>query len=248
VEAALPTSAPAAGEIRRVLLVEPFLHVHSFVHYRAAVASEGFEQAQIVIATSSVNEKHKAQAQAFATVNPRVELRWLKTTVESINGRLHAWRVYRRANAPDWVVSSIYAVLGMVLFVLAWGAIARMGGRIPDPAAVWKAAVVIFSDPFYSKGPNDQGIGWNVLSSLRRVALGFGAAAAVGAGDLTLEVNQVTADAARDRAAHREADGEASVSTRAGLGLGRGEAQPRERARLEDAAPAADGLLNQSLS
>lgn len=96
-EAALPTSAPAAGEIRRVLLVEPFLHVHSFVHYRSAVASEGFQQTQIVIATSSVNEKHKAQAHAFATANPRVELRWLKTTVESINGRLHAWRVYRRA-------------------------------------------------------------------------------------------------------------------------------------------------------
>ncbi len=89
-------------------------------------------------------------------------------------------RPYRRVSAPEWVISSIYAVLGMVLFVLAWGAIARMGGRIPDPAAVWKAAVVIFSDPFYSKGPNDQGIGWNVLSSLRRVALGFGAAAAVG--------------------------------------------------------------------
>jgi nitrate/nitrite transport system permease protein len=89
-------------------------------------------------------------------------------------------RAYRRLSAPEWVISSIYALLGMVLFVLAWGAIARMGGRIPDPAAVWKAAVVIFSDPFYSKGPNDQGIGWNVLSSLRRVALGFGAAAAVG--------------------------------------------------------------------
>ena len=67
------------------------------MHYRAAVASEGFEQAQFVIATSSVNEKHKAQVQAFATANPRVQVRWLKTTIETINGRLHAWRVYRRA-------------------------------------------------------------------------------------------------------------------------------------------------------
>jgi len=83
--------------VRRVLLVEPFLHVHSFVHYRAAVASEGFEQAQITIATSSVNEKHRAQAEAFATANPRVELHWLKTPVEAINGRVHAWRVYRQA-------------------------------------------------------------------------------------------------------------------------------------------------------
>ena len=40
--------------------------------------------------------------------------------------------------------------------------------------------VVLFSDPFYSNGPNDQGIGWNVLFSLQRVALGFGLAALVG--------------------------------------------------------------------
>ena len=34
--------------------------------------------------------------------------------------------------------------------------------------------------PFYIKGPNDQGIGWNILFSLKRVAVGFGMAAAVG--------------------------------------------------------------------
>ncbi len=51
---------------------------------------------------------------------------------------------------------------------------------IPGPAAVWAAAVNIFSDPFYQKGPNDQGIGWNVLLSLKRVGIGFGMAALVG--------------------------------------------------------------------
>jgi len=30
------------------------------------------------------------------------------------------------------------------------------------------------------KGPNDQGIGWNVLTSLGRVGIGFGMAALVG--------------------------------------------------------------------
>ena len=39
---------------------------------------------------------------------------------------------------------------------------------------------MLFSDPFYRNGPNDQGVGWNVLSSLQRVALGFGLAAIVG--------------------------------------------------------------------
>ena len=38
----------------------------------------------------------------------------------------------------------------------------------------------LFSDPFYRKGPNDQGIGWNILNSLSRVGVGFGLAALVG--------------------------------------------------------------------
>ena len=68
---------------------------------------------------------------------------------------------------------------GLALFVVAWAFVAKFG-RIPDPAAVFKEAVRIFSDPFYRKGPNDQGIGWNVLTSLGRVGIGFGLAAAVG--------------------------------------------------------------------
>jgi nitrate/nitrite transport system permease protein len=71
-------------------------------------------------------------------------------------------------------------LLGLALFVLLWQVVAKQGGRIPEPALVWQAALKIFADPFYSKGPNDQGIGWNVLSSLKRVGIGFGMAALVG--------------------------------------------------------------------
>ncbi len=87
---------------------------------------------------------------------------------------------YRRAHAPEWIVRLLAMLAGIVVFIALWEIVARQGGRIPGPAVVWKAAVVIFSDPFYSKGPNDQGIGWNVLSSLKRVGIGFGLAAAVG--------------------------------------------------------------------
>jgi nitrate/nitrite transport system permease protein len=68
---------------------------------------------------------------------------------------------------------------GMLIFV--WQAIAsQSGGTFPTPFATLEQAITIFSDPFYSKSINDQGIGWNVLYSLRRVALGFGLAALVG--------------------------------------------------------------------
>ena len=83
---------------------------------------------------------------------------------------------YRRARAPEWTLQLFAMLAGIVVFIALWEIVARQGGRIPGPGIVWKAAVTIFSDPFYSKGPNDQGIGWNVISSLKRVGIGFGLA------------------------------------------------------------------------
>jgi len=72
-------------------------------------------------------------------------------------------------------------VFGLALLVLVWQGIASTtGSGIPKPAETWAQAVKVFSDPFYSNGPNDQGIGWNILSSLKRVGIGFGLAALVG--------------------------------------------------------------------
>jgi nitrate/nitrite transport system permease protein len=71
-------------------------------------------------------------------------------------------------------------VIGFALLVGIWGLLTANSTTFPTPAATFDAAVKLFSDPFYRKGPNDQGIGWNVLFSLERVALGFGLAALVG--------------------------------------------------------------------
>jgi nitrate/nitrite transport system permease protein len=70
-------------------------------------------------------------------------------------------------------------VLGLFLFIGLWALIAQ-DGRIPGPASTWASAVELFADPFYNNGPNDQGIGWNILNSLQRVGIGFGMAALVG--------------------------------------------------------------------
>jgi nitrate/nitrite transport system permease protein len=72
-------------------------------------------------------------------------------------------------------------VLGFSLLVLIWELVAMKSTTgFPSPLATWQQALSVFSDPFYSKGPNDQGIGWNILFSLQRVAIGFGLAALVG--------------------------------------------------------------------
>jgi nitrate/nitrite transport system permease protein len=71
-------------------------------------------------------------------------------------------------------------VFGIGLLVGIWALLTMKSQGFPTPAATFAAAVKLFADPFYSNGPNDQGIGWNVLQSLGRVGIGFGLAAAVG--------------------------------------------------------------------
>ncbi len=70
-------------------------------------------------------------------------------------------------------------LLGLLVFLTIWFAVSQMGS-IPGPAKTWEAAKVVFSDPFYKNGPNDQGIGWKIGGSLSRVAMGFGLAALIG--------------------------------------------------------------------
>jgi nitrate/nitrite transport system permease protein len=72
-------------------------------------------------------------------------------------------------------------VVGLGLLVAVWEAVAiRSAGSFPAPRETLMQAIEVFSNPFYRNGPNDQGVGWNVLTSLQRVALGFGLAALVG--------------------------------------------------------------------
>jgi nitrate/nitrite transport system permease protein len=89
----------------------------------------------------------------------------------------------RRRTRFDWrglALQWLAPLAGMALAVAVWTLLTSKGGAFPTPAATFDAAVELFADPFYRNGPNDQGIGWNVLNSLQRVALGFGLAALVG--------------------------------------------------------------------
>ena len=71
-------------------------------------------------------------------------------------------------------------LFGITLMVLIWSIIAVKDSSFPSPWVTLQEAIKVFSDPFYQNGPNDQGIGWNIYASLKRVAVGFGLAAIVG--------------------------------------------------------------------
>jgi nitrate/nitrite transport system permease protein len=94
--------------------------------------------------------------------------------------RLPRGLALRVPNGRALLLAVLPPVLGLGLLVLVWQLVSAGNSNFPSPLVTWDAAVKLFADPFYSKGPNDQGIGWNILASLERVALGFGLAAAVG--------------------------------------------------------------------
>ena len=88
-----------------------------------------------------------------------------------------------RRDPVDWRAIALRVlppVISIALLVGLWALATMKGGSFPTPAATFDAAVKLFSDPFYRNGPNDQGIGWNILNSLGRVGMGFGLAALVG--------------------------------------------------------------------
>lgn len=78
------------------------------------------------------------------------------------------------------VLALLPPLMGLGLLVLLWQILSVNNTSFPSPAVTFAEAVRMFANPFYRNGPNDQGIGWNILASLKRVALGFGLAAAVG--------------------------------------------------------------------
>ena len=83
----------------------------------------------------------------------------------------------------DWrelAAKALPPIFGVAVLIGIWALLTIKSTSFPTPAATFIEAVKVFSDPFYSKGPNDQGIGWNILFSLERVAVGFGLAALVG--------------------------------------------------------------------
>ncbi|PQP00991.1 nitrate ABC transporter, permease protein [Massilia phosphatilytica] len=86
----------------------------------------------------------------------------------------------RAPNGRALLLALLPPVLGLAMLVLVWQLVSASNSNFPSPLVTWDAAVKLFADPFYSNGPNDQGIGWNILASLKRVALGFGLAAAAG--------------------------------------------------------------------
>jgi nitrate/nitrite transport system permease protein len=74
-------------------------------------------------------------------------------------------------------------ILFLALLLTIWEiACSSPGATLPPPSKVLADTWELIIDPFYDKGNLDKGLFWHLASSLKRVAIGFAIAAAVGIG------------------------------------------------------------------
>ncbi|MFZ3192152.1 MAG: nitrate ABC transporter permease [Moraxellaceae bacterium] len=105
----------------------------------------------------------------------------VKESVSEVIASPSTWRAERVSQlAVSGAKTAIPPLIGIAVFLGLWTILSQFRTELPNPWVTWQAALLLFADPFYQNGPNDMGIGWNILYSLGRVGMGFGMAAAVG--------------------------------------------------------------------
>ncbi|AFZ29645.1 nitrate ABC transporter, inner membrane subunit [Gloeocapsa sp. PCC 7428] len=88
--------------------------------------------------------------------------------------------ISRRKSAPIWLNNNVQAFVLFLILLLLFLGVWELGAQlnifsqlVPSASQTLQAFWGWVSDPFFDYGPNDKGIGWHVLSSLRRVVTGF---------------------------------------------------------------------------
>jgi nitrate/nitrite transport system permease protein len=68
----------------------------------------------------------------------------------------------------------LLSLLGLAGLILSWALISAVVAKdLPGPAPTFDVFWHMVSNPFYDNGPNDKGIGLQLMASLQRVAIGF---------------------------------------------------------------------------
>lgn len=101
---------------------------------------------------------------ATVTVLPRAARRF---NMAAVAGRIATVVV------PPLVVLAVILTVWQVVF-------SQPGSSLPPPSEVWAQSYDLIVDPFFVYGSQDIGLGLRVLTSLQRVAIGFGLAAVLG--------------------------------------------------------------------
>ncbi len=87
----------------------------------------------------------------------------------------------KAARMRDRARTFIMPVLALAFIGLFWEIYSsRTGVVLPGPLKTIHDSWNLIAHPWFDHGPNDKGLGWQLLSSLQRVAIGYSLAAVVG--------------------------------------------------------------------
>ncbi len=85
------------------------------------------------------------------------------------------------ARVRDVAAKLIPPIVMIGLLLIVWQILcSKPGATLPSPSKIWTEAYDLIVDPFFVAGPQDIGLGWRVLTSLQRVAIGYGLAGVIG--------------------------------------------------------------------
>lgn len=87
--------------------------------------------------------------------------------------------------AATWLQAIAFNLLPPLItigLILLFWQLAASGPQssLPPPSRIWTEARDLITEPFFWNGSQDIGLGWRILVSLQRVAIGFSLAAVVG--------------------------------------------------------------------
>jgi nitrate/nitrite transport system permease protein len=92
-----------------------------------------------------------------------------------------AWRADLVRSLRNFAAHVVPPIIVIGLLILLWQLLgSRPGASLPAPSQVVKDTWELIVNPFYNRGGNDMGLGWQLLASLKRVALGYSLAVLVG--------------------------------------------------------------------
>jgi nitrate/nitrite transport system permease protein len=117
------------------------------------------------------------KSEALIAASPAAPAEILRLTV----AKPSFWQA-RVLPALGAVAARVLPPLVMLVLILGvWQVLCmKPGATLPAPSKIWSEAYDLIVDPFFVAGPQDIGLGWRVLTSLQRVAIGYGFAGLVG--------------------------------------------------------------------
>ena len=84
-------------------------------------------------------------------------------------------------NAREFAAVALPPIVTIGVLLFLWEAIAMTHpGGLPAPSMIWMESRELIVHPFFDRGGVDKGLFWHAITSLKRVAIGFSAAAIVG--------------------------------------------------------------------